>query len=146
MVWPKPARIPLVVTYHPILSTFCSTTICLLSILHSAEHLRRLFLLTPLIAFHCLRNLKHLLVRVTLTFISHEPPGNHPCGAPRCKTCPIVLSTDEFSSSMTGENLKLRIKTSCKSSNIIYLIKCRSCGQQHMGETGQPLHCRINSH
>ena len=27
-----------------------------------------------------------------------------------------------------------------------YLIACRRCGQQYVGETGQPLHRRINSH
>ena len=35
---------------------------------------------------------------------------------------------------------------SCMSFNIVYLITCRRCGQQYVGETGQPLHCRINSH
>ena len=56
------------------------------------------------------------------------------------------MAMDDFSSHKTGESFKLKIKASCKSSNIIYLITCRRCGQQYVGETGQPLHHRINSH
>ena len=53
---------------------------------------------------------------------------------------------DEFSSYKTGENFKLKIKASCKSSSVIYLITCRRCGHQCVAETGQPLHRRTNSH
>ena len=53
---------------------------------------------------------------------------------------------DEFSSHTTGENFKMKTNVSYKSSNVIYLIMCRRCGKQYVGETGQPLHCRINSH
>ena len=61
-------------------------------------------------------------------------------------TCPILLTTDVFSRYMTGEQFKMVITASCKSSNITYIIVCRRCGQHYMGETGQPLHCRINGH
>ena len=114
--------------------------------IHTSERLRRVFPSPPLIAFRRPRNLKDILVRATLTPILYEPPGNRPCGIPRCRTCPILLATDEFSSSTTGEKFKVKTKASCKSSNIIYLIECRRCGQQYVGETEQPLHRRINSH
>ena len=99
-----------------------------------------------MIAFRRPKNLRDLLVRATLTPTVHQLSGNRPCGAARCKTCPILLTTDEFSSHTTGENFKVKIRASCKSSNVIYLIMCRRCGQQYVGETGQPLHRRINSH
>ena len=35
---------------------------------------------------------------------------------------------------------------SCKSSDVIYLITCRRCGLQYVGETGRPLHMRVNGH
>ena len=40
------------------------------------------------------------------------------------------------------------IRASCKSPSVIYmyLITCRRCGQQDIGEIGQPLHCRMNGH
>ena len=44
----------------------------------------------------------------------------------------------------TGVNVKFR--ASCKSSNIVYLITCRRCGLQYVGEKSQPLHVKINGH
>ena len=70
----------------------------------------------------------------------------YPCGTPRCKTCPILKVTDEFSSHTTGHLFQVKFHASGKSSNIVYLITCRRCGLQYVGETSQPLHARINGH
>ena len=142
----KPARIPVVVTYHCILPSFHLITECHLSILHTSERLQEALQHLPLIAFRRPRNLRDLLVRATLTITSHELPGNHSCGAPRCKTCPVLMATDEFSSYTTGKVFKVKFSASCKSSNVIYLITCRRCGLQYVGEMGQPLHMRVNGH
>ena len=56
------------------------------------------------------------------------------------------MATDEFTSHKPGQVFKMKFAASCKSSNIVYLITCRRCGQQYVGETGQPLHRRINIH
>ena len=85
-----------------------------------------------------------LLVCSTLTITSHESPGNYPCGPPRCKTCPILMATDEFSSHTTGKVFKVKFNAFCNSSNVIYLITCRRWGLQYVGETGQPLYMRVN--
>ena len=114
--------------------------------LQASERKRDAFWLLPLIAFRRPRNLKDLLVRAALQPMPREPPGNHPCGAPRCKTCPTLVTSDKFSSHTTGKSFKVKIRASCKSSNAIYLIMCRRCGQQYVGETGQPLHLRVNGH
>ena len=34
----------------------------------------------------------------------------------------------------------------CTTENIVYLITCRKCGIQYVGETGQKLRSRINNH
>ena len=107
----KPARTPLVVNYHPFLQSLHLTTKRHLPILQVLERI--------LIQ----GNLRDLLVRVALTSMPHEPPGNCPCGAPRCKTCPILVTSDEFSSHTTGKSFKVKIWASCKSSNVIYLTR-----------------------
>ena len=56
------------------------------------------------------------------------------------------MATDEFTNHNTGQVFKMKLAASCKSSNIVYLVTCRSCGPQYVGETGQPLHRRINIH
>ena len=142
----KSARIPLMVTYHHSLPSFHSTTKRHLPNLHASERIREAFRLPPLIAFRHPRNLKDFLVRVALTSTPREPPGNYPCGVPRSKTCPILVASDEFSSHATGKSYKVKTRASCKSSNVIYLITCRRCGQQYAGETSQPFHLRVNGH
>ena len=56
------------------------------------------------------------------------------------------MVTDEFSSHTTGKVFKVKFHASCKSSNVIYLITCRRCGLQYVGETGQPFHLRVEGH
>ena len=81
----KSANISLLVTYHPILRSFQLTSKHHLPILHASEQLRGAFEHPLLIAFRHLRILMHLLVRATLTATPLVSPGNHPCGASRCK-------------------------------------------------------------
>ena len=134
------------VTYYPTLSSFHWTTKHHLSTLYASDRLRKAFRLPPLITFRCPRNLRDYLVRAALTPTSQESLGNRPCGASMCKTCPILLAPDEFSSHTTGKHLKIKVNASCKWSNVIYLITCGSCGEQYVDETQQELHCRINGH
>ena len=56
------------------------------------------------------------------------------------------MSPDVLSSHTTGDQFKVKTRASCKSSSVIYLVTCRRCGQQYVGEMGQLLHCRINGH
>ena len=134
------------VTYYPILPSFHTTAKQHLPTLHASEQLREAFWHPPLIAFCSSRNLKDFLVRATLTPTPSNSPGNYPCGVPRCKTCPFLKVMDEFSSHMTGQLFKVKFCASCKSSNIVYLITCRRCGLQYVGEMIQTLHAMINGH
>ena len=76
----------------------------------------------------------------------YEEPSNWHCRAAKCKTCPLLLTTDVFSSFTAREQFKVKVRASCKSSSVMYLITCWRCGQQYVGEMGQPLHYRINGH
>ena len=142
----KEQRIPLVVTYHTSMNFLARTTRCHQITLQSSECLNTIFNLPPIIAFRCPKNLKDLLVHASLTSRVNETPGNFRCGASRCKTCPILTTTNIFVSKVMGERFTIKIHTSCKTNNIVYLIECRRCGLQYVGESGQPLHKRINSH
>ena len=73
-----------------------------------------------------------------------------PCGATLCKTCDILVTHKTYTSNVTnkifavknhsGENL------SCKSQNLIYLLSCKNCNLQYVGETILPLNKRMNIH
>ena len=107
-------------------------------ILQDSYRLRKAFPSLPIIAFRRPRNLHNLPVRADITSKISDPPGTFRCEARMCKTCPLLVTTDMFSSSVTGECFKLKLCASCRTSNVIYLIQCRRCGLQYVGETGNP--------
>ena len=58
----------------------------------------------------------------------------------------ILRTTAEFTSHSTGQQYQLKTTASCKTMNVVYIIQCKKCGQQYVGETTQALHCRMNNH
>ena len=142
----KEVRIPLVVTYLPSLNFLARTTRRHQVTLRSLERLNAILTLPPIIDFRRLKNLRDLLMHATLTAHTEDAPGNFPCSTSCCNTCPILKTTNLFVSKTTGEWFTIRIHAWCKTSNIIYLIECRRCGLQYVGESGQPLHKRMNGH
>ena len=75
-----------------------------------------------------------------------KQPGTRPCGGRGCKTCPMLQTMDSITSHSTGNTHKIKTSDSCKSTNVVYVIRCQRCGLQYVGETEQALHERINSH
>jgi len=70
------------------------------------------------------------------------------CGSKRCLCCKSLDTNTTFKSFSTGRRFVLNYPSSfsCKSRHVIYLITCQSCGVQYVGQTKQPLHCRLNGH
>ena len=61
------------------------------------------------------------------------------CKDKRCKTCPSIDIDDMFNKF----NFKVPI---CKTSGVIYMITCGKCNIKYIGQSGNPLHLRINNH
>ena len=141
----KSSRTPLVVSYHPLLPSFASITRHL-HILHITTGLRTAFPSPPLIASCRPQKFEGSLSSSTADICSTRNSRQLRSRSARCKTCPILLTTDMFTSHTTGEQFKVKERASSKSHNIIHLFQCRRCGQQYIGETGQPLHYRVNRH
>ena len=57
-----------------------------------------------------------------------------------------MLESDSFKSHTTGAHHKIRGHITCTTSNIIYLISCRICGIQYIGETKNSLKKRFYGH
>ena len=51
-----------------------------------------------------------------------------------------------MTSTTTGEKITLQQRTTCQTSNVIYLIECSKCNNQYIGETRNPIHRRANQH
>lgn len=68
------------------------------------------------------------------------------CPLNRCKTCPYFVPTSEFESTKNGDKFKIRQQLTCGSKNVIYLIRCKKCNKQYVGQTGQTLRNRFTGH
>ena len=116
-------------------------------ILHTSQKLQKALPTPPLVAFRRPRNLRDLLVHARITTPAPPPgTGSSPCNYRRCKCCAEIVTCNSFSSKSTGRTYNIRSEVTCRSSNLVYLISCKKCGLQYIGETQQPLHVRMNGH
>ena len=71
------------------------------------------------------------------------------CGSKKCKTCKHIVEGDSFCSNTTGKKYTVKSREAvmtCATQNVIYLISCKKCGIQYVGETSQTLRSRMNNH
>ena len=92
------------------------------------------------------KNLRNLLTKATLKAPLTVHEGSSRCRRPRCKTCQLINTDTTFSSAATGFFFRVRATATYKSRKIIYLIECKACGIQYVGETGNALHIPMNGH
>ena len=140
-------RTPLVITYHPCLASLPSITRKHLRILHASQRLKQAIPNPPLVSFRRPRNLRNLLVRAGVS--TPAPPtlnSNTPCNSRQCKCCKEIETCNIFKSNNTGRQYNIKAAITCKSKSLVYLISCRKCGLQYIGETENPLHIRMNGH
>ena len=57
-----------------------------------------------------------------------------------------MVTCSTFRSQITGRQHNIRSNITCKTKNLIYLISCKKCGLQCVGETENALHVRMNGH
>ena len=53
----------------------------------------------------------------------------------RCQICLNVTETEKFSSSCTNQIYKINHEFNCNESSLIYLITCKICRKQYVGQT-----------
>jgi len=136
-----------VVAFHPFLSSLPRNAKKHLPISTHLANLRSLSPTPLVVSFRQPRNLRNLLVRARVS--TPAPPtntGNTPCNSRWCKCCREIKICNTFRSKSTGRQYNIRAPITCKSKNLVYLISCRRCGLQYVGETENTLHIRMNGH
>lgn len=138
-------RVPFVMTYHPDSPNLHKIIHKRMDILHSSELMREIFPVAPLVAYRRPKNLKDHLVRARVDSNRTDTPGVTRCSNKRCELCKSMPQTNTFKSSRTGISYKIFQKMTCNSKNVIYLITCKTCGIQYVGETVN-FRFRMNNH
>ena len=104
-------------------------------------------------AFRRSLNLRDLLVRAKLkspeSNTLRHPPGTFRCNSRHgCLTCPINIDDGRttYTFSTTGETREIKQHITCKSNNLTYMIECKKCKKQYIGETKRSLRERFTEH
>ena len=73
-----------------------------------------------------------------------------PCCKPNCKSCGMLAHHSNFvKSKVNGRCYRvnpLSKPMTCHSSRVVYLLQCKQCHKQYVGQTSRPLHVRMNQH
>jgi len=69
------------------------------------------------------------------------------CNSSKCLTCRYhATEKDSFRSNSYGSIFKIKEAVNCGSKNIIYLVTCKQCKLQYVGETSRALRDRTTDH
>ena len=69
------------------------------------------------------------------------------CNSSKCLTCRYhATEKDTFISNSYGSIFKIKESVNCGSKNIIYLVTCKKCNLQYVGETSRALRDRTTDH
>ena len=88
-------------------------------------------------------NLKRVLTKAK--FSSKQGKEVKKCKRPNCGLCIHLLEESSITFNC-GINFKVHENMSCDVKNVIYVMKCRGCGEEYIGETGNFLRKRVTVH
>ena len=137
--------VPLVITYHPKLKSINSVINKKLYLLQMDSEVKRVFAAKPMVSFRGARKVSSYLVRAKL-YPLERTTGSLKCEGSRCDVCLNVNETSSFSSAVTNETFKINHKLSCKDKCLIYLLDCKKCKMQYIGQTVTNFRYRWNNY
>ena len=85
-------------------------------------------------SFCSARKMSSYLVRAKLYTLERRV-GSFKCGVRRCQVCLNVTETETFTSTSTNQTYKINHKFNCNESSLIYLLTCKICRKQYVGQT-----------
>ena len=80
-----------------------------------------------------------------ITFVSPCVERNK-CRFKTCRYCPLIDTSGEVQSTVTGQRFWCMKSMTCCSSNLIYCITCATCSQQYVGQTKRTVMAYLRGH
>ena len=87
-----------------------------------------------MVSFRSARKLSSYLVRAKLYSVERKG-GSCKCNCNRCQVCQSISETDTFTCSNDGTTYKINHKFDCNEKCLIYLITCKKCFKEYVGQT-----------
>uniref|UniRef100_A0A9J7YHG0 Helix-turn-helix domain-containing protein n=1 Tax=Cyprinus carpio carpio TaxID=630221 RepID=A0A9J7YHG0_CYPCA len=140
-------RVNCYIQYSPVSKDIDSVLLKHWHIVESDPNLKKCFDKPPRLVYKKTPNLRNILVRADLKpalhFLNKIPYGNYRCG--NCQQCNFTYKTSTFTHPHTGKILNIRGTISCKTANVIYLLRW-PCGLCYIEKTSRPLKTCISEH
>ena len=136
----------LVIDYHPALRCLYIIFKELQSLVNLSAVLSKIIPKEPMICYRRPKNLKDHLVRAKLHRMDEVVVGMFKCEGKRCKVCDSVVVGNTFRSTVSGRIFYINHRFNCDSSGVVYLITCKKCEKQYVGNTVTPFRKRFNNH
>ena len=99
----------------------------------------------PIVAYKRPSNLQDMLVHSQLNRTVNAGSVSK-CNRPRCSNCSSIVESNSFLSTTASASFSVRENFTCASSEVIYLIICKKCNIQYVGQTQQKCSQRMNKH
>ena len=136
--------VPLVIDYHPNLKDFGSLVRRLFQQLDSIT--KNVFKVSPFVAFRSPKNIRSHLVRAKVPLNNGRVNKCSKCNDVRCKVCDNLNESETFTSTVNGSSYFINQKLNCSSINVVYLITCKVCKIQYVGQTCGKFRLRWNNY
>ena len=70
----------------------------------------------------------------------------NPCTDPHCVLCDVLRKNKKATSTTTNRKYSVPPFAECTTTNVIYLLTCKTCKKQYIGETKRPFKVRLKEH
>lgn len=139
--------IPFVCTYNPSLPNIGKIINQYWNLLKysKSESVRKLHTYKPLVAYKRPTNLEDMLVHSRLNRAVKFGTVKK-CNRTRCSHCSSIIESNSFTSTTVSTSFNLKEHFNCASTDVIYLITCKKCHLQYVGQTQQKCSQRMNKH
>ena len=97
----------------------------------------------PIVAYKRPSNLQDMLVHSQLNRTVNAGSDSK-CNRPRCSHCLSIVESNSFLSITASASFSVRESFTCASSEVIYLITCKKCNIQYVGQTQLNCSQRMN--
>ena len=125
---------------------YVNPTFCLLETNQTVlqQHPRTSHINKFMVAFKRPQNLRDMLVHSSMK--APLKPGTFKCKKPKCTGCRHIDECTHFYDRHSGTKYPVQGHIDCNSYNVIYLLTCKKCQLQYIGQTSNPLKTRIYQH
>ena len=108
------------------------------------EETKRVFSPGPMVSFRSPHKISSYLVRAKL-YPLDRVVGSMKCDKKKCEVCMNISERNTFTSNVTGEAYKINRKLTEDDNCLIYLLSCKCCGKQYVGEATDIFRYRWNN-